>query len=81
MDFYDYHSGRESLLPSLGYWIPDYFPGVKDETGFKERLQEAKCRYFCFIHPYARKSLSPFWGRRLCDLSSLFWKMKNLIRK
>ena len=78
MDFYHYHSGEENAFSSLGYWIPNYFKGVEDEMGFEETLQKVKCRHFCFIHPDARKSSSPFWGRRLCDLSSLFWKMKNL---
>ncbi len=81
MDFYHYHSGEESAFSSLGYWIPNYFRGVEDEMGFEERLQKLKCRHFCFIHPDARKSSSPFWGRRLCDLSSLFWKVKNLAGK
>jgi hypothetical protein len=81
MDFYHYHSGEENAFSSLGYWIPNYFKGVEDEVGFKETLQKVKCRHFCFIHPNARKSSSPFLGRRLCDLSSLFWKMKNLSRK
>jgi hypothetical protein len=44
-------------------------------------LQKIKCRYFCFIHPDARRSSSPFWGRRLCDLSSLFWRVKGLVGK
>jgi hypothetical protein len=77
MDFYHYHSGEECTFSSLGYWIPDYFPSVEDEIEFEERLQKVKCRYFCFIHPNARRSSSPFWGRRLCDLSALFWKIKN----
>jgi len=80
MDFYRYHSEGERAFSSLGYWIPNYFPEVKDEKGFEEALQRIRCRYFCFIHPNARKSSSPFWGRRLCDLSSLFWKVKNLLR-
>jgi len=80
MDFYYYHSEEESPYSSLGYWIPDYFRGVEDEMSFEKRLQEMKCRHFCFIHPNARKSSSPFWGRRFCDVSSLFWKMKNLIK-
>jgi len=79
MDFYHYHSGEKSPFSSLGYWIPDYFRGVEDEMGFEERLQQIKCRHFCFIHPDARKSTSPFWGRRLCDLSSLFWKVNHFI--
>ncbi len=77
MDFYHYHSGGKSPFSSLGYWIPNYFPGVEDEMGFEERLQKLKCRHFCSIHPDARKSSGPFWGRRLCDLSSLFWKVKK----
>jgi len=81
MDFYSYHSGEESAFSSLGYWIPNYFQGVEDEKGFEEALQNFKCRHFCFIHPNARKSSNPFWGRRLCDLSTLFWKVKNLTRR
>jgi hypothetical protein len=78
MDFYHYHSGDKSAFSSLGYWIPDYFEEEKDEKGFEQGLQKIKCRHFCFIHPEARKSSTPFWGRRLCDLSSLFWKVKGL---
>ena len=81
MDFYHYHSGRENTFSSLGYWIPDYFEGVRDGKEFERELNQLKCRQFCFIHPDARKSSSPFWGRRLCDLSSLFWKVKGLINK
>ncbi len=81
MDFYHYHSGEENAFSSLGYWIPDYFQGVEGEKGFEKALQRIRCHHFCFIHPDARKTSSPFWGRRLCDLSSLFWKMKNLIGK
>jgi hypothetical protein len=81
MDFYHYHSGDKSAFSSLGYWIPDYFEEEKDAKGFEEALQKIKCRHFCFIHPEARKSSTPFWGRRLCDLSSLFWKIKGLAAK
>ena len=81
MDFYRYHSGKESTFSSLGYWIPNYFQGVEGERGFEKALQKVKCRHFCFIHSDARKSSSPFWGRRLCDLSNLFWKMKGLTGK
>ena len=76
MDFYHYHSGDKNAFSSLGYWIPDYFDEERDEKGFEEALQKIKCRHFCFIHPEARKSSTPFWGRRLCDLSSLCWKVK-----
>lgn len=81
MDFYQYHSGGENAFSSLGYWIPDYFEGVGNGGEFAARLQKMKCRQFCFIHPNARKSSEPFWGRKLCDLSNLFWKTKGLIRK
>jgi radical SAM superfamily enzyme YgiQ (UPF0313 family) len=81
MDFYHYHSGKESAFSSLGYWIPNYFQEEKDPRAFERTLQKIKCRHFCFIHPEARKSSTPFWGRKLCDLSSLFWKVKDLIGK
>ena len=81
MDFYHYHSGKENAFSSLGYWIPNYFQGIEDEMGFEKALQKVKCRHFCFIHPNARKSSSPFWGRRLCDVSNLFWKIKNLTER
>jgi radical SAM superfamily enzyme YgiQ (UPF0313 family) len=81
MDFYHYHSGNKSAFSSLGYWIPDYFEEEKDEKGFEGALQKIKCRHFCFIHPEARKSSTPFWGRKLCDLSNLFWKVKGLVPK
>ena len=81
MDFYHYHSGEKSPFSSLGYWIPGYFPEVNDEKGFEKALQKIKCRHFCFIHPNTRKSSSPFWGRRLCDLSHLVWKVRDWVRK
>ena len=81
MDFYRYHSEKEGPFSSLGYWIPDFFETGKDEKSFGEAVQKVKCRHFCFIHPDARKSSRPFWGRRLCDLSNLFWKAKNLGRR
>jgi radical SAM superfamily enzyme YgiQ (UPF0313 family) len=79
MDFYHYHSGKENAFSSLGYWIPNNFSGVEDEKGFEKALQKIKCRHFCFIHPNARRFSSPFWGRRLCDLMSLFWRAKGLV--
>ncbi|NWF92824.1 MAG: cobalamin B12-binding domain-containing protein [Syntrophaceae bacterium] len=78
MDFYHYHSEEGSPFSSPGYWIPDYFQGVEDESNFEKRLKKIQCRHFCFIHPDVRKSSSPFWGRRFCDLSNLLWKIKAL---
>ncbi len=81
MDYYHYHSGKENAFSSLGYWLPNYFPAAKNEMDFETRLQKIKCRHFCFIHPNARRSSTPFWGRRLCDLSTLVWKVKGLMGK
>jgi radical SAM superfamily enzyme YgiQ (UPF0313 family) len=81
MDYYHYHSGKENAFSSLGYWLPNYFSEAKNETDFETKLQKIKCRHFCFIHPNARRSSTPFWGRRLCDLSSLVWKVKGLTGK
>jgi hypothetical protein len=81
VDYYRYHSGKENTFSSLGYWLPNYFPEAKNEMDFETRLQKVRCRHFCFIHPNARRSSTPFWGRRLCDLSSLLWKMKGLMGK
>ena len=81
MDFYHYHSDQKSPFSSLGYWIPDYPGTKKDEKGFEECLQEIKCRQFCFIHPNARRSSRPFWGKRLCDLSNLCWKARGKLSK
>jgi hypothetical protein len=70
-DFYAYHKEAEQGFSACGYHIPGYFPGLDEGAGgeFQRRLQEIKCRCFCFIHPDARKSSSPFWGRMLCRAS------------
>ena len=81
MDFYHFHSGEASLDTSPGYWIPGHFEGAKDEDHFKQTLQEMKCRHFCFFHPNPRKSSRPYWGRKRCDLSSLFWKTKDWLQR
>ena len=72
-DFYRYHKGEGEGFSAFGYHIPGYFPDLGAEQGgeFQRRLQEIKCRRFCFIHPDARKTSSPFWGRMLCRASSL----------
>jgi len=72
-DFYGYHKGEGEGFSAFGYHIPGYFPDVGADRGgeFQRRLQEIKCRRFCFIHPDARKTSSPFWGRMLCRASSL----------
>jgi radical SAM superfamily enzyme YgiQ (UPF0313 family) len=75
-DFYRYHKEKEDGFSAFGYHIPGYFPGLGEDAGreFQRRLQEIKCRRFCFIHPDARKSSSPFWGRMLCRTSALMAK-------
>ncbi len=78
IDYYHYHSGNENVFSSLGYWLPSSFLKAENEVDFERKLQEIKCRNFCFLHPDVRRSSTPFWGRRFCDLSSLFWKVKGL---
>lgn len=72
-DFYRYHKEEGEGFSAFGYHIPGYFPDLGADAGgeFQRRLQEIKCRRFCFIHPDARKTSSPFWGRMLCRVSAL----------
>lgn len=70
-DFLKAHSRPSTgTYTDLGYYIPDYFAKPLDsndpEGDFGKRLQEIKCKHFCFIHPDGRKTASPFWGRMLC---------------
>jgi radical SAM superfamily enzyme YgiQ (UPF0313 family) len=76
-DFYTYHKEEDEGFSAFGYHIPGYFPDLGKASGkeFQRRLQEIKCRRFCFIHPDARKSSSPFWGRMLCRASALTAKI------
>jgi radical SAM superfamily enzyme YgiQ (UPF0313 family) len=76
-DFYAYHKEADEGFSACGYCIPGYFPGLGEGAGeeFQRRLQEIKCRRFCFIHPDARRSSSPFWGRMLCRASIMVAKL------
>ncbi len=76
-DFYRYHRDEGEGFSTFGYYIPGYFPDLGEDPGreFQKRLQEIKCRRFCFIHPNARKSSSPFWGRMLCRVSVMTRKL------
>jgi len=70
-DFLKAHSRTTAgTYTDLGYYIPDFFkkPLSSDnpEGDFAKRLQEIKCKQFCFVHPDGRKTSSPFWGRMLC---------------
>ncbi len=81
-DFYAYHKEAAEGFSAFGYHIPGYFPDVGAGAGgeFQRRLQEIKCRRFCFIHPDARKSSSPFWGRMLCRASIMMAKIARARR-
>lgn len=76
-DFYNYHKVEKEGFGVFGYYIPGFFPDLGEDTGgeFQRRLQRIKCRRFCFIHPNARKSSSPFWGRMLCRTSVMVRKL------
>jgi radical SAM superfamily enzyme YgiQ (UPF0313 family) len=85
-DFLKAHSRRSAgTYTDLGYYITDYFKEPLDpkdpEGDFSKRLQEIKCKHFCFIHPDGRKTASPFWGRMLCRtthfIGSILIKDKN----
>jgi len=80
MDYYHFHSGDESPCPSPGYWIPDHFEGAVDEEDFKKILQKMKCRRFCSYYPGEGKTSDPYWGKKLCDLSTLYWKAKDWLQ-
>jgi radical SAM superfamily enzyme YgiQ (UPF0313 family) len=82
-DFVKAHSeAAAGTYTGLGYYIPDYFKKPLDpkdpERDFAMRLQKLKCRHFCFIHPDARKTASPFWGRMLCHITPPLLKIKGL---
>ncbi len=81
MDYYQYHSGEDSLLSSPGYWIPGHFEGARDEEHFKKILQEMKCRHFCSYHPGEGKTSHPYWGKKRCDLSNLYWKTREWLQR
>ncbi len=82
-DFVRAHSKTsEGTYTGLGYYIPDYFREPLDpkdpEADFTKRLQSLKCKHFCFIHPNARKTASPFWGRMLCRITPPLLKVRGL---
>ena len=78
-DFYAYHKDEAEGFSAFGYSIPGYFPDLGEGAGreFQRRLQEIRCRRFCFIHPNARRMSSPFWGRMLCRASALMAKARR----
>jgi radical SAM superfamily enzyme YgiQ (UPF0313 family) len=80
-DYMRHHAdeGYDPFAP-LGYTIPDYFEKATTEgNSFAHRIQRFKCRHLCFIHPNARKTSSPFWGRMLCRASQTAWWIKKRI--
>jgi radical SAM superfamily enzyme YgiQ (UPF0313 family) len=73
------HHGHDHFAP-FGYTIPDFFQeGISQADSFAQRIQRFKCRHLCFIHPNARKTSSPFWGRMLCRASQAAWWIKKRI--
>jgi hypothetical protein len=73
------HHGHDPFAP-FGYTIPDFFQeGISQADSFAQRIQRFKCRHLCFIHPNARKTSSPFWGRMLCRASQAAWWIKKRI--
>ncbi len=80
-DFMRHHAdeGHDPFAP-LGYTIPDYFEkSTTKGDSFARKIQRFKCRHLCFIHPNARKTSSPFWGRMLCRASQTAWWVKKRI--
>jgi radical SAM superfamily enzyme YgiQ (UPF0313 family) len=74
-DYYRAHSSKyNQTYSSLGYLIPDYFPGhdgIQDIAGFEQALQKIKCRHFCFLGPNARRSGPAWTGRLFCNVLAL----------
>jgi radical SAM superfamily enzyme YgiQ (UPF0313 family) len=75
-NFLEAHSRRTAgTYTDLGYYIPGYFTkplaSENPEADFSKRLQDIKCKHFCFVHPDGRKTSSPFWGRMLCHAMQL----------
>lgn len=81
-DFYHYHREEKGGFGAFGYHIPGYFSDLGEDTRgeFQRRLREIQCRRFCFIHPNARKSSSPFWGRMLCRASVIMRKLREWLK-
>jgi radical SAM superfamily enzyme YgiQ (UPF0313 family) len=80
-DYMRYHSdqGHDPFV-TLGYTIPGFFEeGTSEGDSFARRIQRFKCRHLCFIHPNARKTSSPFWGRMLCRASRAAWWIKKRV--
>jgi radical SAM superfamily enzyme YgiQ (UPF0313 family) len=80
-DFYRVHSSKyNQTYSSLGYFIPNYFPGtdgVQDIAGFERALQKIKCKHFCFLNPNARKSGPAWTGRLFCNVLALMDRLKR----
>lgn len=80
-DFYNAHSEKnQGTFTSFGYYIPDYFDEPLDPNNpfhdFAERMQQLKCRKFCFIHPNPRKGGRPWQGRLFCAVASRLIRLK-----
>ncbi len=80
-DYVRHHSDQgHDPFATLGYTIPHFFEeGLPEGDSFARRIQRFKCRHLCFIHPNARRTSSPFWGRMLCRASQAAWWIKKRI--
>ncbi|OGP94574.1 MAG: hypothetical protein A2Z19_08130 [Deltaproteobacteria bacterium RBG_16_54_18] len=80
-DFYRAHSSKyNQTYSSLGYFIPNYFPGgngAQDIASFEQALQKIKCRHFCFLNPNARRSGPAWTGRLFCNVLALIDKIRQ----
>jgi radical SAM superfamily enzyme YgiQ (UPF0313 family) len=80
-DFYRAHSSKyNQTYSSLGYFIPNYFPGgngAQDIASFERALQKIKCRHFCFLNPNARRSGPAWTGRLFCNVLALVDKIRQ----
>jgi len=80
-DYVRHHSDQgHDPFATLGYTIPDFFKeGAFEGDSFAQRIQRFKCHHLCFIHPNARRTSAPFWGRMLCQASQMAWWIKKRI--
>ena len=78
-DFYNAHSSKYTqTYSSLGYFIPNYFPGsysLKNTEDFERTLQKIKCKHFCFLTPNPRKSGPAWLGRLFCNFLFIMDKL------
>ncbi|MBZ0252476.1 MAG: radical SAM protein, partial [Candidatus Methylomirabilis sp.] len=79
LDFYRCHGGDHAdAYSALGYNNPTFFdPPTRSPEEYAARLQELKCRSFCFLSPNPAKSWDPESGRAYCAMRTIMWKMRG----